>query len=97
MARAHTNLGLLLARTDRRDKAMTEFARAGCTEAEARANLAFALTLEQKPDEARQQYELALAVDSTSKAAQKGLDALRSGDSEAQAYNRTASQSQHLR
>jgi Tfp pilus assembly protein PilF len=97
MARAHTNFGLLLARTDRRDEAMTAFARAGCTEADARANLAFALTLEQKPDAARQQYELALAVDSTSKAAQRGLDALRSVDSEAQAHNRTASQSQHLR
>jgi len=92
MARAHNNLGLLLARTGRQDGAMTEFARGGCTEADARANLAFALTLEQQWVAARQQYELALAVDSTSRAAQKGLDALRSVDSEAQACNWTASQ-----
>jgi Tfp pilus assembly protein PilF len=91
MARAHNNLGLLLARTGRQDAAMTEFGRAGCTEADARANVAFTLTLEQQWEAARQQYELALAVDSSSTAAQKGLDALRSVDSQAQACNFTTS------
>ena len=47
LARAHNNLGLLLARTGRDDEALKEFARAGCGEAEARANLGLALMLEE--------------------------------------------------
>ena len=43
--RAHNNLGLVLARTERSQKALAEFRRAGCTEADAHSNLAFVLTL----------------------------------------------------
>lgn len=77
-ARAHVNLGLLLARTGRGDESLMEFARAGCPEADARANLAFAMMLEERWFEARQQYELALAVDPQSRAAQDGLRTLHS-------------------
>ncbi len=78
LTRAHINLGLLLARTGRTDESLVEFARAGCPEADARANMAFALMLEERWWEAQQQYELALAVDSQSKAAQDGLRTLHS-------------------
>src|SRR5262249_17532772 len=40
--RAHNNLGLVLARTGRPDNALAEFRKAGCTAAEAHANLAYA-------------------------------------------------------
>ena len=47
-ARAHINLGLLLARTYHESEALAEFSKAGCDEATARSNLAFALTLEER-------------------------------------------------
>jgi Flp pilus assembly protein TadD len=74
--RAHNNLGLVLASLDRQEEALTEFRRAGCTEADAQINLAFALTLENKWAEARKRYELVLALDATSTAARKGLQEL---------------------
>ena len=43
--RAHNNLGLVLARAGRVDDALASFRQAGCRESEARANLAYALTL----------------------------------------------------
>ncbi len=52
-ARAHTNLGLLLARTGREKEALVEFRKAGCDEAAARSNLGFALTLEERWPEAQ--------------------------------------------
>lgn len=76
LARAHTNLGLLLARTDRRDDAYEEFRRAGCSEPDIHANLAFAMVLEEKWDDAKVQYQIALAKDPKSKAAQEGLRSL---------------------
>src|SRR5215210_8056882 len=51
-ARAHNNLGLVLAHTGRPDLAMIEFGQGGCTEADARINLAYALTLERHWPEA---------------------------------------------
>lgn len=74
--RAHNNLGLLLAQTERTDEALAEFGKSGCEQAEARANLAFVLTLNHRWDEARQQYELALEDNSASVAARTGLDSL---------------------
>lgn len=74
--RAHNNLGLLLAQTERMDEARTEFRQAGCTEAEVRTNLAFVLTLNRRWDEARAQYELALESNPGSTAAKAGLDNL---------------------
>jgi Tfp pilus assembly protein PilF len=60
-ARAHTNLGLILARTGRYDEALAAFAYAGCTEAEARANLAHGMAMQRHWAMARQQCALALA------------------------------------
>jgi Tfp pilus assembly protein PilF len=81
-ARAHNNLGLILGRTGRRDEALAEFRRAGCNEAEALSNLAYALTLERQLPEARMCYERAAAMDSSpTSPARKGLaelDALSS-------------------
>jgi Flp pilus assembly protein TadD len=72
-ARAHNNLGLVFAHTGRYEEALVEFRRAGCTEADAQINLAFALTLEKNWQEARERYQIALAVDASSSAARKGL------------------------
>lgn len=77
LARAHNNLGLLLARTGREDEALQEFFKAGCAEPAARANLALALTIERRFPEAEQQYQRALAADPNLKPAQEGLAALR--------------------
>jgi Tfp pilus assembly protein PilF len=78
LGRAHNNLGLLLARTDRPDEALGEFVRAGCSEAQARANLAFALMLEERWKEAQRQFDIALAAEPDLEAAQNGLVALQS-------------------
>jgi Tfp pilus assembly protein PilF len=78
LARAHNNYGLLLARTGRSDQALVEFRRAGCAEAEARANLALALMLEERMPGAHEQYQLALLADPNSGAARTGMDALQS-------------------
>ena len=43
LVRAHNNLGLVLARGEKHDEALAAFTRAGCSPAEARANLAYAL------------------------------------------------------
>ncbi|MDE3158590.1 MAG: tetratricopeptide repeat protein, partial [Acidobacteriota bacterium] len=75
-ARAHNNLGLVLGCSDRSEEALTEFRRAGCSEADAQINLAFALTLENKWAEARKRYQMALAADASSAAARKGLQEL---------------------
>jgi Flp pilus assembly protein TadD len=71
--RAHNNLALLLAHTGRGEEALAEFRKGGCQEAEAHSNLAFALTLERRWDEAREHYELALAAAPSSEAARRGL------------------------
>lgn len=76
--RAHNNLGLLLAQTERFDEALAEFGKAGCQAAEARANLAFVMTLNRRWDEAREQYELALEANPGSAAAKTGLENLDS-------------------
>jgi Flp pilus assembly protein TadD len=90
LARAHNNLGLLLARTGRGDEALVEFRRAGCAEAEARANLALALMLDQRLPDAYQQYQLALTADPRSQAARAGMDALQSLDPNSQSSRWTS-------
>lgn len=67
---------MLLAQTERLDEAFVEFRHAGCPDAEAHANLAFVLTLNHRWDEARWQYEAALAADPNSTAALAGLESL---------------------
>jgi Tfp pilus assembly protein PilF len=75
-AAAHNNLGLVLARIGRPDEALAEFRKAGCDEADAHVNLAFALTLQKSWAEARAQYEQALDADPASAAAKRGLQEL---------------------
>jgi Flp pilus assembly protein TadD len=75
-ARGHNNLGMVLGRTNRSEEALAEFRLAGCTEADAYSNLAYALTLERHWLEARSCYERALAADPTSAASRKGLQEL---------------------
>jgi tetratricopeptide (TPR) repeat protein len=53
--RAHNQLGMLLARTNRYDQSLNEFRQAGLSEQEARLNLALAMLMEGYVDEARQQ------------------------------------------
>lgn len=77
-ARAHNNLGLVLAQTERADDALAEFHKAGCDTAEAHNNLAFVMTLNHRWEEARQHYELALDANPNSKAAKAGLHDLES-------------------
>jgi hypothetical protein len=67
---------LVLAHTGHAEEALREFRIAGCGEADAHSNLAFALSLENHPQEARAQYELALAADPTSASVKKRLQEL---------------------
>src|SRR5262249_39428877 len=74
--RAHNNLGLVLARTGRAEEALGEFRKAGLDEADARVNLAFALTLQQAWPQARAEYARALTADPSSAPAKRGLEEL---------------------
>ena len=77
LARAHNNLGMLLARTGREDDALQEFGKAGASAAGAHANLALAMTLSNRWNEAQTQYQLALTRDPNLKVAQQGLQTLQ--------------------
>ena len=72
-ARAHTNLGLVLAARGEADAAVAEFGRAGTDPADSRANLALALALGGKVEAARDEYARALAAKPSSKPAAAGL------------------------
>jgi tetratricopeptide (TPR) repeat protein len=61
--RAHNNLGLLLAQQGHVDRALVEFAAAGCSHAEARTNLACALTMAGKVADAAYHLEIARQAD----------------------------------
>ncbi len=74
--KASNNLGLVLARSGRGSAALESFQRAGCSKADAHANLAFALTLNGELDNARRQYSIALQHEPGCEAAQKGLENL---------------------
>jgi Tfp pilus assembly protein PilF len=65
-ARAHNNLAMLLARDGRLIDALEEFRKAGNDPASAHANLGFVLSTDRRWDEARTQYELAVAADPSS-------------------------------
>lgn len=75
-ARAHNNLGLLLAQGERTEEALAEFRKAGCDESDARTNLAFVMTMNHRWVEAREQYELALDANPDAAAARSGLEKL---------------------
>ncbi len=74
-ARSHNNLGLVLGRRGEREAALDEFARAGCDESDARANLGLVLALEGRFAESRHEYAVALANKPASAHAQEGLRA----------------------
>lgn len=78
LRRAHNNLGLLLTRTDREAEAFDAFAKAGCSEAEAHANVALALSLAERWDDARTHYQRALKLEPNLKSAQHGVASLES-------------------
>jgi Tfp pilus assembly protein PilF len=59
-ARARNNLGMLLARTGREAEAIQQFAKGGCDRAQVSCNLALAMTLEGRIEEAQQEYQRAL-------------------------------------
>lgn len=61
-SRAHNHLGLVLCQVERRDEAIGEFLRAGCTEAEAHVNLALVLTMNDRFEEARHEYAIASQI-----------------------------------
>jgi len=76
LSRAHTNLGLVMARTEKLDEAYHHFAQAGCTDAEAHANLMHALLVENRWDEAYQQCQAALRSKTISDKLRKRLESL---------------------
>lgn len=74
--RAHNNLGLLLAQTERFGEALSEFQHSGCSETDAHANLAFVSMLNHNWDQARREYQLALHANPNSAAARTGVENL---------------------
>jgi Tfp pilus assembly protein PilF len=75
-ARAHNNLGLVLGRLGKTDDALAEFAKAGCSNADAHVNLGYCLMVEGDAVSARQQYEIALQLEPNSAAAKRALQNL---------------------
>lgn len=71
LPRVHNNMGLLLAQRGKIDSALGQFAAAGCTHAQARANLSYALMMSGELDAARYQLELARNSDETLPATQQ--------------------------
>jgi Flp pilus assembly protein TadD len=76
--RARNNLGLALAQRGETKAALEEFAKAGCSRADAHVNVAYVLTLKGQWDQARQQYQAAKNADPNSIDAAKGLQELDS-------------------
>jgi tetratricopeptide (TPR) repeat protein len=74
--RAHNNLALLLARNNRLEDALAEFRKSGSEPAQAHLNLAFALTMEQRWESAREHYQRALVLDPASQLAKDRLGQL---------------------
>jgi hypothetical protein len=77
MARAHNNLGLVLARSGKSEEALHEFSRAGCRESDARVNLAYCLMAQRDFSAAQKQLQLAMVADPRSEAPGRGLTHLR--------------------
>jgi Flp pilus assembly protein TadD len=78
LRRAHNNLGLVLARTGRDQEALEAFARAGCDRAQANANLAHAMMLSDRWNEAEVHFQRALETDPDLSTAREGLAGLQS-------------------
>lgn len=75
-ARVHSNLALVLARTQRVEPALREFALAGCSPADAHANVAFSFAAESRMEQAEHHYRTALSFDPSHKRSQEALAAL---------------------
>jgi Tfp pilus assembly protein PilF len=78
--RAHNNLGMLCARRGQENDALKEFAAAGCSEAQAHANLGLVYAMENHLREARDHYRIALAADPNLAVAKNGMAVLDSVD-----------------
>lgn len=65
-ARAYNHLGLTYAQMQRRKDALAAFRKAGCTTAQAHMNVALVLSLNDRLEDARDEYQLALNADPTS-------------------------------
>ncbi len=78
LSRAHNNLGLLLARTGRESEAMRQFAMGGATPAEASANLALAMVMDGRVEQAEAAYRYALQINPSLQTAREGLATLQS-------------------
>ena len=57
--RSHNQLGMVYARTDRTDRAMSEFRAGGCTASQAHINCGIGMILDGKPAQARQELQVA--------------------------------------
>jgi tetratricopeptide (TPR) repeat protein len=79
LTRAHNNLGLLLAQQGHIDRALVQFAAAGCSHAEARTNLAYALTMAGNVADAQYHLQLARQADITLQEAGQLTTALGQG------------------
>lgn len=71
--RACNNLGLVLAANGKDDEAVAAFLDAGCSEASARSNLAYAQSLRRETDKAKESLHASLTLDPTNKTASSAL------------------------
>jgi Tfp pilus assembly protein PilF len=76
MMRAHNNLGLVCARTDRPDDALKHFELAGLSPADGRANLGFVYLTQERIPEAKVELERAVAASPSSEKARVVLASL---------------------
>jgi Tfp pilus assembly protein PilF len=74
-ARSHANLGLVFGRQGDHDRALAEFAKAGCDPSDARANLGLIYALEGRFEDAKREYARALVTKPSSAIAKEGLKA----------------------
>lgn len=74
--RAHNNLGLVYAHSDRLELALDEFQQGGATAADAHSNVALALALDGDLVQAREFYARAIELDENCVAARNGLKKL---------------------
>jgi Tfp pilus assembly protein PilF len=65
--RAHNNLAVVLAHSNRTEAALVEFRKAGNSDVESHVNLALSLSLEKRWDVAREEYGRAMSAKPTSK------------------------------
>jgi Tfp pilus assembly protein PilF len=89
LERAHMNLGLVMAHSDRQELALAEFKKGGCKEADAHVNLAYCYLWDKRTEPAADEFQKALKVDPGSKSAEDGLVKLRQWAVEAATMKQT--------